>query len=252
MVEDLTKKHTYPLNTVEGITQPQLYSTIAHEIATPLSTVQGYLEMMEQGLAGEMTPHQQKLLRAALRSMVRMNQIVDDLSTFGKLKSKKLELNLQPIEITEVLYETVGILFEQIQVGEVGLQMSLNEEMPLVLADRVRVAQIVTNLLSNAVKYTRPKGTVTVSTTQVGDFVQVNVRDTGVGISREDQQKLFSPYYRAEDVYVQSKSGTGLGLMVVKELVDLQGGQVWLESEMNVGTTVSFTLPMLDSTPPST
>lgn len=223
----------------------QMYSTIAHEIATPLSTVQGYLEMIEQGLAGELTAQQKKLVQAALRSMTRMNQLVADISAFGKLKDQQLVMNFQPVNISEMLYETVGSLFEQIQVGELGLQMSLSDELPLVWADRGRVAQIVTNLLSNAVKYTRPKGNISVSAHLQENFVRVSVHDTGVGISREDQQKLFSPYYRAEDIYVRSKSGTGLGLVVVKHLVELHGGQVWLESEVGQGTAVNFTLPIV-------
>ena len=128
--------------------------------------------------------------------------------------------------------------------------MALPEgDLPRVYADRDRVIQILTNLVSNAYQYTPPGGTVTVSAHEAGEFVQIDVVDTGIGISPENQTKVFERFYRVDDPNVNEFPGTGLGLSIVKSLVEMHEGRIWLQSEVGVGTTFSFTLRAVEETP---
>jgi signal transduction histidine kinase len=137
---------------------------------------------------------------------------------------------------------------EQISARSQDLEVQVPETLPIVSADHNYLVQVLVNLLSNAYKYTPDGGSIFVHAEPVdgpeGDFVRCIVRDTGVGISEEDQERLFTKYFRAEDPAVRNQPGTGLGLVITKSLVELQGGQIWVESELGKGSEFTFTMPV--------
>jgi two-component system sensor histidine kinase BarA len=124
------------------------------------------------------------------------------------------------------------------------LRADVPSVLPAVMADPDRVAQVLTNLLANACNYTLSGGEVTISACADGDQVSVSVHDTGIGIAPEDQEKIFSRFFRADDSVVQESPGAGLGLSIVQSLVEMHGGRIWVESQVGKGSTFTFTLPM--------
>ncbi len=224
----------------------QLLSLIAHDLSTPASTVRGYLEMLEHGLAGDVTPKQKKLLKAGLRGMDRLQRMILDMDIFAKLEARRLSLQPESVRLHEVVYDSVTMLYENIQNGQIGLQMRVSEELPAVTADPLRLGQIFTNLISNAIKYSPEGGQIVVHAQDAGKVVQVSVADTGIGIDLDTQRQLFTPFFRADNSAVQSKAGTGVGLVIVKMLVEMHGGEIWVESEPGVGTTMFFTMPIAE------
>jgi CheY-like chemotaxis protein len=145
--------------------------------------------------------------------------------------------------VPEIIGKVADFLQKQFDDRGLTLTLDVPSDLPQVFGDPDRITQVITNLLSNAYKYTA-EGGVTVLARQVENFLQVDVSDTGVGISAEDQEKLFSRFFRAEDDFVRAQSGTGLGLNITQSLVEMHEGRIWVESEPGVGSTFSFTLPL--------
>jgi signal transduction histidine kinase len=152
------------------------------------------------------------------------------------------------ISLKEYIQETVNSLSPRIQEKEQTIDVEVPEDLPQVYADPNRLVQVLTNLVNNANKYTPSKGRITLRVQAKGDFVWVDVTDTGVGITPEDQEKLFSQFFRSEDPAVREQQGWGLGLNLTKRLVDLMGGEIGVESKIQEGSTFWFTLPTVEPT----
>jgi signal transduction histidine kinase len=150
---------------------------------------------------------------------------------------------MQVISLPDIIENVTGSLKNQFDSRGLSLTLDIAAGLPKILGDPLRVSQIVTNLLSNAYKYTA-QGGVTIRASQMGDFLQVDVTDTGVGISPQDQQNLFTRFFRSDDPFVREQSGTGLGLNITQSLTEIHGGTIWVESEPGLGSTFSFTLPL--------
>jgi signal transduction histidine kinase len=151
------------------------------------------------------------------------------------------------MQVEEVVEQVVMTMQARAMDQGLTLRSELPSTLPEVMADPDRVAQILTNLVGNACNYTLDGGEVTVSACVYSDQVRVSVHDTGIGISKEDREKIFDRFFRADDSVVQDAPGTGLGLAIVRSLTEMQGGQVWVESELGEGSTFTFALPTADS-----
>jgi signal transduction histidine kinase len=158
------------------------------------------------------------------------------------------------VSFEQVIENVLRTIRGQIESKHQPLEVDIAPELPHVRADRDRLVQILTNLVSNAHKYTPEGGQITVrarrwpDSERVGSqngFVVCSVTDTGVGMSADDQERLFTKYFRSDNPAVRSESGTGLGLVITKSLVELQGGQIWVESELGKGSTFAFTIPVV-------
>ncbi len=224
----------------------QLLSLTAHELAAPITSIKGYVQILDQGLAGELSSSQKQMLESTLFNIERLERMINDLRDFAKLEGFKLHLEPSVFPIHEVVYETMGMLMEDIRAAKVDVQMAVSDDLPPIFADRTRVAQIVTNLLSNAVKYTNEGGHIRVRAEERADFVHLAVSDTGVGIDEKERKRLFEPLYRSEDPFVRARQGTGLGLVIVKMLVERQGGEMTVESVKGEGSTFAFSMPVAE------
>lgn len=222
----------------------QLVSLIAHELAAPVTTAKGYMQLLDQGLMGEMPKNQHDIVHATLSNIARMERMVRDLSDFAQLEAGRLEMRFAAFQIHPVIYETVGMLFDQMDAEDIDLQMVVSSELPPIYADRIRVGQIITNLLSNAVKYTRQGGHVQIRAIQKDNLIQLSIQDSGVGIDEDEQERLFQPFFRSSDTFVRTQAGSGLGLVITQQLLRLQGGDIWCESVKDRGSTFHFTLPV--------
>jgi signal transduction histidine kinase len=184
-----------------------------------------------------------------------MGTLVSDLQDISRIEADQLQLQFSSVSLVEITNEVVRTLEKQIEGKGQILEILLPENLPLMWCDNTRVIQILTNLLSNAIKYT-PEGRKIVLRAEhvpnewdpdgVEQVIHVAVADTGIGISQNDQKMIFQQFFRSEDTQVRDATGTGLGLSITKRLVEMQGGQIWFESELEMGTTFHFTLPISD------
>jgi signal transduction histidine kinase len=173
-----------------------------------------------------------------------MQIVVSDLRDVSRIETGNLRLDMQPVRITEALDNALQATQAQIDAQSQRLAVDVPPDPPSIYADPTRLAQVLINLLSNACKYTPQGGDIRVRAWQKDDRVHCAVSDTGVGISPEDQACLFTKFFRSDDPAVRAKPGTGLGLCIVKSLVELQGGEVQVESQLGKGTTFTFTMPV--------
>jgi signal transduction histidine kinase len=184
-----------------------------------------------------------------------MSTLVSDLNDNSKIEAGRLRLDFKAINVSEVVDEVIRSTRRQIEDKKQTVEVSLPESLPSVWADRTRVGQVLTNLISNAHKYTPEEGTMIVGAEATANqwdpegaarIVHLWVRDTGIGINAEDQQKIFQKFFRSEDQKAREAPGTGLGLNITKSLVEMQGGRIWFESEFRKGTTFHITIPVAE------
>ena len=216
---------------------------VSHEFRTPLSSIKGYVEMLLDGDAGELQGEQREFLETVQRNTDLLALLVNDLLEVSRLEAGALKLNTRQVDVAQVISEVTGKLRPQFIERSQKLNISVAAELPTVQADQAKLAQILLNLLSNAHKYTPDGGMIHVSAQREQGAVRVTVTDTGVGISPEDQKRLFTKFFRVEDPDIQKEAGTGLGLWITRRLVEMHGGTITAESRLGQGTTMTFTLP---------
>jgi two-component system phosphate regulon sensor histidine kinase PhoR len=221
----------------------EFVANVSHELRTPLTAIQGYLETLLDG-ALEEPQHARKFLEIVFRHTERLGRLTDDLTDLSNIELGRISLRIEPTDLTEVTESALAIIQPRAGSGRVTVEASLPADMPEVLADRDRLAQILINLADNAVKYTPAGGHVWVEAQRLpSGMVEVAVRDTGVGVPKADLPRLTERFYRVDKARSRELGGTGLGLAIVKHLVLAHGGELGIESELWKGTTVRFTLP---------
>lgn len=233
----------------------QFVSFVAHELKNPMASIKGYTELVTGGMAGPITDMQAKFLSTVRSNVDRMNTIVSDLSDLNKIEAGMLKIEFKPTAIQEIVEESVRSTRRQIEEKEQTVDINVPDSLPEIWADRNRMIQITVNLVSNATKYTPNGGKITIGaerssqSSESGEHtpaIHLWVTDTGIGISPEDQVKIFQQYFRTEMSKSQA-SGTGLGLNITKNLVEMQGGKIWFESEVDKGTTFHVNIPLAEN-----
>jgi signal transduction histidine kinase len=222
----------------------EFVSFVAHELRTPMTSIRGYADMLKKGMMGPLASDQEEFIDTISRNAERMQVLVSDLQDISRIETRQLRLEMKPTDLTEALKSALQSIQAQIEARSQRLSLDVPEYLPPVYADPARLAQILINLLSNANKYTPKGGRIGVRAWLQEGQVHCAVSDTGVGISPEDQAQLFTKFFRSEDPAVREMNGTGLGLCIVKSLVELQGGEIEFESRRGEGTTFLFTLPI--------
>jgi len=222
----------------------EFVSFVAHELRTPMTSIRGYAEMLLKGMFGELAAQQEQFIQTICSNVKRMQVQVSDLQDVSRIESGHLALAMQPMALQDALAEALQSTQGQVKARSQQLMLEVPGDLPLVYADSARLIQVLINLLSNAYKYTSEGGYIRVRAWQQDGYVHCAVSDTGIGISPDDQAKLFTKFFRSEDPAAQEMPGTGLGLCIVKNLVELQGGQIEVESQLGQGTTFAFTVPV--------
>lgn len=222
----------------------EFVSVVAHELRTPMTSIKGYADMLLQGMCGPLTPQQEQFVNTMRNNVVRMQILVSDLQDISRIETGHMRLELKPVRLHDALRDALQATQAQIESRSQQLTVKVPDNLPQVKADPSRLTQILINLLSNAYKYTPEGGQISVQAWQQDGFVHCSVSDTGIGIAPEEQAKLFTKFFRSENPAVREMPGTGLGLCIVKNLVELQGGQITVESQLGKGTTFSFTVPI--------
>ena len=223
----------------------QILSTVTHELKTPLTSIVGYVDLMllQKDKVGPLNDRQERYLERVKNNSYRLKALIDDLLDISRIEAGSLQLNIEDFEVRLEIDEVLRSLQGAINDKRVRILVNIPTGLGQVRGDRLRFYQVVTNLISNACKYSPESATVAISAKEQDGFVQLNVSDTGYGISPEDQARLFSKFFRANTEETQRVSGSGLGLFISKHLVEAHGGQMWVSSEEGKGSTFSFTLP---------
>ncbi|MDY7079654.1 MAG: ATP-binding protein [Chloroflexota bacterium] len=222
----------------------EFVSLVAHELRTPMTSIRGYADMLSKGMCGPLTSQQGEFVGTVLSNVVRMQILVSDLQDISRIETGHLRLEVKPTALLDALEDALQVTQGQIKARSQQLTVKVPGSLPSVHADPARLTQILINLLSNAYKYTPEGGHIHVQAWLQDGYVHCTVSDTGIGISLEDQACLFTKFFRSENPEAREMPGTGLGLCIVKNLVELQGGGIQVESQIGQGTTFAFTLPV--------
>jgi len=222
----------------------QFISIVTHELKIPMTSIRGYADLIKQGTAGPVTDQQMKFLDTIRSNVDRMANLVSDISDISRIETGRIKIDLAAIPIGDYIYEIATGLRPQFDAKKQSVEFSIEDNLPMVRADRNRLAQILTNLLSNANKYTPEGGSITITASLSNIFIRTEIRDTGIGLNDEDQARLFTQFFRSEEPAVRNEIGWGLGLHVTHRLVKLMGGEIDVQSEPGEGSTFWFTLPV--------
>jgi signal transduction histidine kinase len=228
-------------------TRRELVANVSHDLRTPVASILGHVE----SLAMAEQPERERLreyLEVIEREAVQLSRLIDDLFTLATGEAGALPLHLEPIALDAVVPELVQALAPMARRDrQVTTISALEPDLPPVLADRQRLSQVLQNLLRNALRYTPEGGLISVNAVRKDAHVEVSVADTGVGIPPEELPRVFERFYRGDPARSRAAGGAGLGLAIVRELVEAMGGQVAVESVVGEGSRFSFTLPIADS-----
>jgi PAS domain S-box-containing protein len=236
----------------------EFVSTVSHELRTPMTSIKGYADLLILGAAGALSDSQKRFLSIIKTNADRLTTLLNDLLDIGRMDAEGVELNKREIELSPVIQGVVDAMAGEGTEHKQTFQVDIPPDLPPVVADPDRLTQILTNLVSNAQQYTPDGGNVTLSAAlqndvgpEVEKMVQINVTDDGIGIAPEDIDKIFNRFFRSDHPLVQETAGTGLGLHITKSLVEMHGGELWVESELERGSTFSFTLPLAQTASPT-
>ncbi|MFH0900100.1 MAG: HAMP domain-containing sensor histidine kinase [Pseudomonadota bacterium] len=258
-------------------------STVSHELRTPLTSVIGYSEMLLEGLAGPLNEEQREYVKTIMEKGDQLLQIIGSLLDVSRLEAGSLRLVNEPIDLWDLLAPIVGSLSQQARRKELLLRLPARINAPPVLGDRKKLRQVVSHLLGNAIKFTPRGGKVEIevevgveveaeaeASTEAGAAIQkevgagggqpevgvaagsgrsganvcIRVRDTGIGIAKDKQTRIFEPFFQVDSSSTREYGGTGLGLTLVKSVVEAHGGRVWVESDQGCGSCFTISLPL--------
>ena len=233
----------------------EFVSFVSHELKTPMTSIRGYTDLLIGGAVGPVNDAQENFLGTIRSNVIRMATLVSDLADVSRIEAGRLKLEFRAVEISDIVEEITRSLDHDIKDKGQTIQVEIPVDLPSVWGDRVRIIQVATNLLSNAHKYTPQGGTITIKAERANnqwdpagppEVVRVSVEDTGIGMTPEDQEQIFTKFFRSSDPKAREAPGTGLGLNITKYLVEMQGGKIWFESEYGKGTAFQFTIPIAE------
>jgi signal transduction histidine kinase len=222
----------------------EFVSLVSHEFRTPLTSIRGYTELLLDGDVGELQNDQIGFLSTILRNVNHLSTLVEETLDVSRIEAGAVKLTMTKIDIETLIHETAVNLQPQIEAKKQKLKISVKESLPQVECDRQRICQVLLNLLSNAYKYTPLGGKITVTAKPKGDMIKIDVKDSGVGLSIKDKEKLFTKFFRSDNPETRDVRGTGLGLWISRSLVELHGGQLSVKSKLGKGSTFTLTLPI--------
>jgi PAS domain S-box-containing protein len=231
----------------------EFVATVSHELRTPMTSIRGYVDVLLMGAAGALNENQTHFLNIVKNNTERLNILVNDLLDVSRIESGRVTLSPQALDLREIAEDVIGDVLRRSQEENKPMALSLEapKKLPRVYGDVERVRQILGNLVDNAYHYTPENGTIIVNIQPMngGHEVQVDIKDNGIGIALEDQERVFERFYRGEHPLVLATPGTGLGLSIVKQIVDMHKGRIWMKSTgvPGDGSTFSFTLPVYES-----
>jgi signal transduction histidine kinase len=221
----------------------EFVAVVSHEVRTPLTSIKGSLEILNDPSYFKIDEKQRELLGISQANVDRLEQLINGILDFSKLESGRLSTRFEKIDPNELLQNALKGIQNLASRNEITVRLDADTSLPTLLADELRLVQVVNNLLSNAIKFTPAGGEVRVHAAAEQDGVRFDVIDTGIGIAKEDIPKLFLKFQQLDSSNTRKAGGTGLGLVITKGIVEEHGGRIWVESELSHGSTFSFWIP---------
>ncbi len=221
----------------------EFVSTVSHELRTPLTSISGYVDLLLDGVGGELSATAEHYLTIVQQNGRRLAALVNDLLDMSRIEAGKVDLRFEDVDLAAQLRDILAGFTPQFTAKRQTVHLDLPDALPPVWADPHRSVQIFTNLISNAHKYTLNGGSITISAHGEQDAVRVDIADTGIGLSAAEQEKLFTRFFRAGHRAARAERGTGLGLAITHALVEMHGGAISVQSSPGVGSVFSVLLP---------
>lgn len=244
----LEKQRLY--NEINGLKEydrlkSEFVSNVSHELRTPLTSISGAIELLQRRMKDET---ETKLLSVTVNNTRRMINLVNELLDFSKIEKNVLKLKIEKVSLPRLINEAIDDLKTLAAEEKVTIAADLPEDLPEIEADGERLRQVFINLIGNALKFTPEGGKISLNvkrdTLHERDFVKISVEDTGLGIAPEWQEKIFESFRQVDSSLTREYAGFGLGLSIVKSIIESHGGRIWVESELGKGSKFIFTLPV--------
>ncbi|NVB41187.1 hypothetical protein G6O69_25330 [Pseudenhygromyxa sp. WMMC2535] len=238
-------------------------ATVSHELRTPLTSIIGFSEMLARGIAGQLNEEQTEYANMILDRGEELLRLITQILEMSKMEMGTMRLHLEPVALADVVERAFGASAILADRAQVTLIRDFDDSLPGVLVDADKIQQVLVNLVSNGIKFNRPGGHVAVRAEtapirrpfdeedffgeEIHDALRVSVSDTGVGVSEDQLGRIFDAFYQVDSSSTREHGGAGLGLSIVRKLIEAHGGEVWAESMVGVGTTFHFTLPLAET-----
>lgn len=230
----------------EERSRSEFISMVAHELRNPLNSLNGFIKIVLQGRAGELTPLQEEFLGIADGQVEQLKGRISEFLEYNRLEGGRLVLNPQWNSIPSIIDSTITRLRLQAEQANIQLMHRIDGTLPESYFDSERIGQVITNLVENAIKASPDGGTITVFSKLYDDEIWIGVRDTGVGIPEEERLKIFQAFYRAHDRASSRGNHLGLGLAICQQIIEGHHGRIWVESEPGQGSCFTFALPLVE------
>jgi signal transduction histidine kinase len=216
-------------------------ANVSHELRTPLSSIRSFSELL---LSYENDPAvQNEFLQIINSESERLTRLVNDVLDITKIEAGRMDWHMTPVDLAALLQDSARTYAMLIEEHDLVFRQELDDDLPMIYADRDRLQQVLGNMLNNAMKFTE-SGTITLSAARRGDEIRVSVVDTGVGIAREDHERIFEKFQQVGDTLTDKPRGTGLGLCICRDIIAYHQGRMWVESELGRGSTFTFAVPI--------
>ncbi len=241
-IDDATKKLRTSNDKLRKLDEAkdEFISMASHQLRTPLTSIKGYLSMVLEGDAGNVTDTQKQMLNQAYVSSQRMVYLISDLLNLSRINTGKFVIDPSPVDLRDIVDAEINQLRETAKARDITINYEAPENYPTLMLDETKIHQVVMNFMDNAIYYTSPGGTVTIELDETETAVEFSVKDSGIGVPRADQKHLFGKFYRAGNARKIRPDGTGLGLFMSKKVVATQNGAIIFDSEEGKGSTFGF------------
>ena len=222
----------------------EFISMASHQLRTPLTSIKGYLDMMLEGDLGKISPTQRAVLREAFSSSERMVRLINDFLSVSRLQTGKFVIDRRKSDLSQIIQEEIALLDVVARQRSIKLKITIHKNIPELNIDAEKIRQVVLNMVDNAIYYSKPNRVVEVRLRNVGSSVEFTVKDSGIGIPKNEQANLFGKFFRGSNARKKRPDGTGVGLFLARKVILFHGGEVIFSSEEGKGSTFGFTLPL--------
>jgi len=237
LMHDITKRKEIDRMKTEFI------STVSHELRTPLTTMKEFVSIILDGIAGAVTDDQRNYLGIIKNNINRLTRIINNLLDISKIEAGRIELKKERINLSKIVAQELPNFKTQSKTKNINFVVNIPDNLSDVFVDVDKIIQVFTNLVGNAVKFTPPGGTIKIICEERNGFVQSTVEDSGIGLSKENLERVFEKFTQIDREPGTGERGTGLGLTISRGIVQMHKGKIWVESELGAGSKFIFTLP---------
>jgi signal transduction histidine kinase len=244
-VEERTNDLQLALQKLSDLNQlkSNFIANISHELRTPLTHIKGYVLLFADGSLGPLNEEQQEAINVLVRAESRLEQLIEDLIEFSLMARGELSLNLRPVSVNDLITTTTNRAAKLARPRKVNLRTEITNNLPMINVDIEKISWVLLQLQDNAIKFTPQGGTVTVSASAHAGLVTLSVEDTGIGIAPERLSEIFEPFHQLDSSDTRHYAGTGLGLALVKRIIDAHASSIRVRSQINQGSIFEFSLP---------